>query len=120
MAASLALVASGVPSPAHANPAGDAEEDAKSSITVTAKRGPAVVLDRLTLTAAEAPQAITEISRGEIERRGVTNLNDALRNVAGLTPFCAVLQRATTYSSIVRATMAIIFAILLMMRASMC
>ena len=84
MAASLAL-ALGSAVPASAHDASDATDDAKSTVTVTADRAKSTAVDRLTLPIAEQPQTITEISREELERRGVSNLNDALRNVPGLS-----------------------------------
>ena len=85
MGASLALMLGAVPAAAAARDPVDADKDAKPDVTVTAARDAKAGVDRLTLPVAEQPQAITQISREELERRGVSNLNDALRNVAGLS-----------------------------------
>lgn len=83
MAASLALGLMPITAAAHETP--DPDEDTKPAITVVGARAAPAAVDRLTLSIAEQPQAITQISREELERRGVSNLNDALRNVAGLS-----------------------------------
>ncbi|MBX9859655.1 MAG: TonB-dependent receptor plug domain-containing protein, partial [Sphingomonas sp.] len=85
MAASLALMLGAVPAAAAAHETGEADKAPKTDVTVTAARDAKTAVDRLTLPIAEQPQAITEISREDLERRGVSNLNDALRNVAGLS-----------------------------------
>ncbi len=85
MAASLALALGVVPCTAAAHETANASQDTKTDVTVIGLRTTQATVDRLTLPVAEQPQAITTISREELERRGVSNLNDALRNVAGLS-----------------------------------
>lgn len=63
---------------------GDSDDDRKV-IIVTGRRGTQPGIDRIASPAAENPQTISTITREELEARGVSNLNDALRNVAGLS-----------------------------------
>jgi catecholate siderophore receptor len=79
MAASLAL---GLAVPASATP--EIERDS-ATIIVTGDREAATRLDRLATPIVDTPQAITVLSSADLEARGIANLNDALRNVAGLS-----------------------------------
>jgi len=63
----------------------DKDDGQAPSITVIGNRNAKPGIDRLTTSIADTPQALTVISREELEARGVSNLNDALRNVAGLS-----------------------------------
>ncbi|MFM9829004.1 MAG: TonB-dependent receptor [Sphingomonas sp.] len=66
---------------------GDASaSDAKGqTIIVTGRRVEQPGVDRIATDRVDTPQVITTITREELERRGVSNLNDALRNVPGLS-----------------------------------
>lgn len=85
MATSLAFALGTLPGMAAAHDPAATAVELKTNVTVTAVRGAKAPVDRLTLPIAEQPQAITEITREELERRGASTLNDALRNVAGLS-----------------------------------
>lgn len=85
MATSLALALGSLSGTASAHDPAVTADEPKTNVTVTAVRTAKTPVDRLTLPIAEQPQAITEITREELERRGASTLNDALRNVAGLS-----------------------------------
>lgn len=78
MAASLAL---GLVVPAKASEAPRVEP----IIVVTGERSNQVALDRVPTSIVNTPQAITVLTSDELAKRGIANLNDALRNVAGLS-----------------------------------
>ena len=78
MAASLAL---GLVAPVQASEAPRVEP----TIVVTGERSNQVALDRISTSIVNTPQAITVLSSDELAKRGIANLNDALRNVAGLS-----------------------------------
>ena len=89
LASSLAL-GLGVATTADAAPV-DAEpktvepEKPSSLIIVTGAREDSVQLDRIATPIVDTPQAITSISVETLADRGISNLNDALRNVAGIS-----------------------------------
>lgn len=83
MAASLALGLCWT-APARADD-GQPTEAEQRPIIVVGKKVDAAELDRIATDPIDTPQTISTISREELERRGTTNLNDALRNVAGLS-----------------------------------
>ena len=88
MAASLALGLGLVfATPAQADEADTEDQDARPAqrIIVTGDKRNETGLDRIVTPILDTPQAISVVSREELEDRGITNLNDALRNVAGLT-----------------------------------
>ena len=78
MAASLAL---GLVVPAQASEAPRVEP----IIVVTGERSNQVALDRVPTSIVNTPQAITVLTSDELAKRGIANLSDALRNVAGLS-----------------------------------
>lgn len=87
-AASLALgLGLGVATPAQAGDPGTEEHDPAASqrITVTGDKREEAGLDRIVTPLLDTPQAISVISREDLEDRGINNLNDALRNVAGIS-----------------------------------
>ena len=51
----------------------------------TGERSNQVALDRVPTSIVNTPQAITVLTSDELAKRGIANLNDALRNVAGLS-----------------------------------
>jgi catecholate siderophore receptor len=72
--------------PAHAEDTGTEGEDQPSPrIIVTGDKQDVVALDRIVTPILDTPQAISVVTREELEDRGITNLNDALRNVAGIS-----------------------------------
>jgi iron complex outermembrane receptor protein len=88
--ATLAL-ATALAAPAFAADAAAAAADANAddnTITVTGTLGDKAVSagSKSSLPIAETPQSISVISREDIDRLGVANLNQALRYVAGITP----------------------------------
>jgi len=84
MATSLAL-GLGLCAPVMAQQPVDSANEKKPDIVVTGHREDTGGLDRITTLPVDTPQIISTISREELERRGISNLSDALRNVAGLT-----------------------------------
>jgi catecholate siderophore receptor len=85
MAASLAL-GLGIAAPAHADTTAEDEQPASSQrIIVTGDKRSEAGLDRIVTPILDTPQAISVVTREELENRGITNLNDALRNVAGIS-----------------------------------
>lgn len=82
---SLAL-AMGSAAPVHAETTDDDPEgDKRPRIIVTGEKKSEVGLDRIATPLIDTPQAISVVTKEDLEDRGITNLNDALRNVAGLT-----------------------------------
>lgn len=63
------------------------EEPAPASkvIVVTGIRDNQPQLDRIVTPVIDTPQAISTISSEDLANRGISNLNDALRNVAGIS-----------------------------------
>lgn len=89
MAASLALGLGWCPAAVaqeavHADIAAS-DDDRDHTILVIGDRIAAPAVDRIATDPVDTPQTITTITRAELEARGVSNLNDALRNVAGLS-----------------------------------
>lgn len=86
VAASLAL-GLGAASPALADEAAEEEgkPPASQTIIVTGKKNSETGLDRLATPILDTPQAITLVTREDLEDRAINNLNDALRNVAGIS-----------------------------------
>lgn len=85
MATSLAL-SLGIASPAQAEGAQDSKQPASSQrIVVTGNKRAETGLDRIVTPILDTPQAISVVTREDLEDRGITNLNDALRNVAGIS-----------------------------------
>ncbi len=82
MAASLAL---GLCLPAAGAAAEMAAPPAATTIIVTGQRDGVTGLDRLPTPLLDTPQVIEVISAVDLQARGITNLNDALRGVAGLS-----------------------------------
>ncbi|NJO13714.1 MAG: TonB-dependent receptor plug domain-containing protein [Rhizobiales bacterium] len=83
-AASLAL-GLGVTSAAHAEEPADPGQSQPPNIVVTGEKNDEIALDRIVTPILDTPQAISVVTREELENRGITNLNDALRNVAGIS-----------------------------------
>jgi outer membrane receptor for ferric coprogen and ferric-rhodotorulic acid len=73
MAASLAL---GLVVPAQASEAPRVEP----TIVVTGERSNQVALDRVPTSIVNTPQVIIVLTSDELAKRGIANLNDALRN----------------------------------------
>ncbi|MEZ5920610.1 MAG: TonB-dependent receptor [Parvularculaceae bacterium] len=67
--------------------AADANDDAapKDEIIVDGQKRETETLGRVLTPILETPQAVSAISREELEERGLNNLNDALRSVPGLS-----------------------------------
>ncbi|MBA4768156.1 MAG: TonB-dependent siderophore receptor [Porphyrobacter sp.] len=86
VAASLAL-GLGAASPALADETADEGDkpSAPQTIIVTGQKDDQPGLDRIVTPILDTPQAISVVTREELEDRGLTNLNDALRNVAGIS-----------------------------------
>ncbi len=84
LAASLAL-GLGVAPAAHAEEPADAEQSKPPTIVVTGEKDDAVTLDRIVTPILDTPQAISIVTKEDLEDRGINNLNDALRNVAGIS-----------------------------------
>jgi catecholate siderophore receptor len=61
----------------------DEDDDQLSEVTVTGVR--TLLHDKLAQTEQNAPQSITVVSRQLMAAQGTTNLEDALRNVPGIT-----------------------------------
>jgi catecholate siderophore receptor len=74
-----------VASPLCAQAPADAAAPADKAIIVTGTRAPSPALDRIVTTIVDTPQAITAVTSEELANRGISNLNDALRNVAGIS-----------------------------------
>ena len=75
----------GVVSPALADTAdGDAAAPAKT-IIVTGARNTGSATDRIATNVIDTPQSITSLSSEDLANRGISNLNDALRNIAGIS-----------------------------------
>ncbi len=55
------------------------------AIIVIGERAPTPNLDRIATTIVDTPQSISTVTREELVNRGISNLNDALRNVAGIS-----------------------------------
>jgi catecholate siderophore receptor len=81
MAASLAL---GLGLPVSVA-AAEIELAPPATIVVTGQRDGATGLDRLPVPLLDTPQAIEVITAADLQVRGISNLNDALRGVAGLS-----------------------------------
>ncbi|MFM9852165.1 MAG: TonB-dependent receptor [Sphingomonadaceae bacterium] len=84
LASSLAFGLGSV-APLSAQPPADTEAPAGKAIIVTGTRAPAPALDRIATTIVDTPQSITSVTSQELADRGISNLNDALRNVAGIS-----------------------------------
>lgn len=85
VAASFAL-GLGAASPALAEaPEDDDKPRSSEPIIVTGDRTSEPGLDRIATPLLDTPQAITLVTREDLEDRGINNLNDALRNVAGIS-----------------------------------
>ena len=84
MAASLAL-GLGVAPVAHAEAPADTEQSKPPTIVVTGEKNDATALDRIVTPILDTPQAISIVTKEDLEDRGINNLNDALRNVAGIS-----------------------------------
>lgn len=84
LAASLAL-GLGVAPAAHAEAPADAEQSKPPTIVVTGEKIDAAALDRIVTPILDTPQAISIVTKEDLEDRGINNLNDALRNVAGIS-----------------------------------
>jgi catecholate siderophore receptor len=85
VAASLALGLVGAP-PALAEAPEDGDKPpASEPIIVTGNKLSEPGLDRIATPLLDTPQAITLVTREDLEDRGINNLNDALRNVAGIS-----------------------------------
>lgn len=63
----------------------DTEDQPSQRIIVTGNRDRDTGLDRIATPIVDTPQAITVVSKEDLEDRGINNLNDALRNVAGIS-----------------------------------
>ena len=63
------------------------EQTSKTSptIVVTGTRDSQPQLDRIVTPIVDTPQAISILSSEDLANRGISNLNDALRNVAGIS-----------------------------------
>lgn len=55
------------------------------NIIVIGTRETTPQLDRIATKTVDTPQSITTVTREELANRGISNLNDALRNVAGIS-----------------------------------
>lgn len=84
LAASLAL-GLGVAPVAHAEAPADAEQSKPPTIVVTGEKDDSVTLDRIATPILDTPQVISIVTKENLEDRGINNLNDALRNVAGIS-----------------------------------
>jgi len=85
LAASLAM-GLGAASPALAEEGEDDDKPpASQTIIVTGDKHSEPGLDRIATPLLDTPQAITLVTREDLEDRGINNLNDALRNVAGIS-----------------------------------
>jgi catecholate siderophore receptor len=85
VAASLALGLGGAyPALAEAPEDGD-KPPSSEPIIVTGQKHSDPGLDRIATPLLDTPQAITLVTREDLEDRGINNLNDALRNVAGIS-----------------------------------
>lgn len=62
-----------------------AQERPRPDIVVEGQRPDEPALDKLTTDIVDTPQAISVVSEGELEQRGVTTLTDALRVVPGIS-----------------------------------
>jgi len=85
IAASLALGFGGA-SPALAEDAQPTEQPSPSQrIVVTGDTQDAAGLEKIVTPLIDTPQAISIVTKEDLEDRGINNLNDALRNVAGIS-----------------------------------
>ena len=84
LAASLAL-GLGVTSAAHAAEPADNEQSQQPRIVVTGEKEKEGGLERIVTPILDTPQAISIVTKEDLEDRGINNLNDALRNVAGIS-----------------------------------
>lgn len=85
LAASIAL-GLGIAAPAHAAEPADSDQPTPAQrIVVIGEKENEIGLDRIVTPILDTPQSISVVTREDLEDRGITNLNDALRNVAGLT-----------------------------------
>lgn len=85
MAASIAL-GFGLAAPACAEESAESEQPTPSQrIIVTGDKQSEVGLEKIVTTLVDTPQAISIVTRADLEDRGINNLNDALRNVAGIS-----------------------------------
>lgn len=85
MVASLAL-GLGITAPAHAEPTAEDGQPAPSQrIIVTGDKREQAGLEKIVTPILDTPQAISIVSKEQLEDRGINNLNDALRNVAGIS-----------------------------------
>lgn len=66
--------------------AADASEDQRSDIVVTGQRALSQAGTKSEVPIAQTPQSISVITGGDIADLGLSNLNQALRYVAGVTP----------------------------------
>lgn len=65
--------------------AGDPAQNDGQTIVVTGERLGQNAVDRIATAPVDTPQTISTLTKAELERRGISNLNEALRNVAGLS-----------------------------------
>ncbi|NKB15851.1 MAG: TonB-dependent siderophore receptor [Sphingomonadales bacterium] len=84
LAASLAL-GLGVAPVAHAEAPRRCGEEQAPHHVVTGEKNDAAALDRIVTPILDTPQAISIVTKEDLEDRGINNLNDALRNVAGIS-----------------------------------
>jgi len=78
------------PHAVHADDNGDSDSEKLAPVIVRGERDEGYRKDKsslgkLTEDLRDTPQAITVVTREELDDRGVTNLNDALRTVPGIT-----------------------------------
>lgn len=84
LAASLALGLSAA-SAARAEEPADSEQTQPPRIVVTGDKRDDSGLDRIVTPLVDTPQAISIVTKEDLEDRGINNLNDALRNVASIS-----------------------------------
>jgi catecholate siderophore receptor len=84
MAASLAI-GLGLSTPAYAQEGNTSSNTDRDHILVEGQKQDDISVDRVTTSPVDTPQTVSTISSAELEERGIANLNDALRNVAGLS-----------------------------------
>lgn len=84
LAASLALGLGVAPAAASEEPA-DPSQVEQTRILVTGDKDNEAGLDRIVTPLIDTPQAISIVTKENLEDRGINNLNDALRNVAGIS-----------------------------------
>ena len=61
------------------------KEETSKTIIVTGKKSDDIQFGRIAGPIVDTPQSITTISSDALAQRGISNLNDALRNVAGIS-----------------------------------